>query len=364
MGVPFPFVLRKGKERLSAASAAMLFAINAATSALAVPLALNVSTAWGMAQVLMVAVAIYAAVALSLIGADRPRLLASANGTAYALLALLFVAPWWLARPAQAEPTGEPRYEIFGLTCGNSFHREDRVMRGGSSRVRVPFEWMFWLVRGNGRTVLVDTGFDDPELIKQWQVRAYADPRRRLAALGIDPDDVTDVVLTHSHWDHIGGLRAFRRARVWVQEQEYEFARATVTPERPSARGLRWEDLEVLLEAEAEDRLTRVDGERELVPGIAMQLGGAHTPGMQYVTVDTLDGPVVIAGDTTYLYWNNQRHVPIGTAVDFDANLRTIRELHRIAASPFLILPGHDRQVMRWFPEVADGVVRVTARAR
>ena len=89
-------------------------------------------------------------------------------------------------------------------------------------------------------------------------------------------------------------------------------------------------------------------------------MGGYHTPGTQYVTVETLDGPTIIAGDNTYTYRNNRWHKPIGSAIDHAGNLATIREMHRKAASPFLILPGHDPLVMKWFPRVSEGIVQIT----
>jgi glyoxylase-like metal-dependent hydrolase (beta-lactamase superfamily II) len=91
-----------------------------------------------------------------------------------------------------------------------------------------------------------------------------------------------------------------------------------------------------------------------------MTLSADHTPGHQYVTVDTLDGPVIIGGDATYLYHNNQWQVSIGAAFDHEANLSAIREMQRRAASPFLVLPGHDPLVMEWFPEVSEGIVHIT----
>lgn len=363
MGVPFPFVMRLGKERFAESSAAMLFAINAATSALAVPLALNISTAWGMRQVLMVSLLLYVAVALSLVGAHRPRWLQAANALACALMALLLVSPWLLSRPASDPESRPDRYEIYALSMGASSHRDDRVVLGGSPQTRVPFEWMFWLVRGADRTILVDAGFDDLELAARWNIEDFVPPAARLAQLGLRPEDITDVILTHLHWDHAGGLDAYTRANIWIQETEIEHARSRLEGQE-SAGGMRREDLDALDRAAAAGRLKLVRGDQEPAPGIALKYGGAHTPGFQYVTVETRDGRVLIAGDATYLYWNNWRHAPIGTSVDPAANLAAIRRMHHEAASPFLIMPGHDPSVMRWFPDVAAGIVRISIEAQ
>ena len=166
--------------------------------------------------------------------------------------------------------------------------------------------------------------------------------------------------MTHAHWDHMGELAPYKKARIWIQKREYAHAVSLVNPQVPNKRGMRWQDVKILLQAEREGRLHLVDGEETLMPGIRMTLGSSHTPGSQYVEVETIDGSVIIAGDVTYLYHNNQWHIPVGSAVDRDGNLMTIREMQRRAASPFLILPGHDPLVRRWFPEISEGIVRVT----
>ena len=60
------------------------------------------------------------------------------------------------------------------------------------------------------------------------------------------------------------------------------------------------------------------------------------------------------------MYRNNRSHIPIGSAFDQDANLRSIEAMQREAASPFMILPGHDPRVMTFFPQVSEGVAHIT----
>ncbi len=360
MGVPFPFVLRAGKQHFSESSAAMLFAINAATSALAVPLALNISSAWGMRQVLVVAVVVYAAVALSLLGARGNQLRMLVNGPAYAVLGLLLVSPWLLSRPARAAPAADGVYEVYAASMGRSSHREDRVLLGGSRTTGVPFEWLFYIVKSDDRTILLDTGFDDPELARRWRIARFTPPLERLRQMGIEPGDVTDVVLTHTHWDHAGTVAAFPGARIYLQQAELEFARETVNPETLEGRGLRWPDVAALDAAAGEGRLVLVDGAHQVAPGFTVDRGGSHTIGSQYAVVETRDGKVVLGGDMTYLYWNGSRRVAIGTAVDHDENVATVQRLLQQAGSPFLLMPGHDPAVTRWFPEESDGIYRIT----
>ena len=155
--------------------------------------------------------------------------------------------------------------------------------------------------------------------------------------------------------------KPYDKAQVWIQADEFRHAASTLSAGRPEAGGMRWGDLEQLLRAERAGRLVQVRGDTEIAAGVWLRAGGAHTPGSQYVEVEALDGRVILSGDVTYLYENSMRHLPIGTSVDHAANLATIRRMHRRAASPFYIVPGHDPRVMRWFPPVAPGVVEITA---
>ena len=114
--------------------------------------------------------------------------------------------------------------------------------------------------------------------------------------------------------------------------------------------------------ASDEGRVSLIDGDRTIYPGVTLKLGGYHTPGHQYVVVNSPDGNIVLAGDACYLYENVLRLQPIGLAVDYGANLATIQQMIRTAASPMLVIPGHDGRVIYEFPEVAEDIVEIGFR--
>ena len=361
MGVPFPFVLRTGKLRFTPSAAAILFAINAAASAIAVPLSINISAVFGFPGVFHTGIILYFMVGILLVALNRPRFQAIANATSILIITMLLVTPWLISRPIKNVSSNSVRNQIYAVNYGYSMFREDKIFHEGDREARQPFAWLFWIIKGSGQTILVDTGFDDIDRARRDGFYQYARPIIRLKEFGISPSEITDIILTHSHWDHMGDLRPYAHAKIWLQQKEFDFATSSVNESNKNSRGVRWQDVQQLLEAKREGRLSLIDGEREIYPGISLVLGGAHTPGFQYVTVETLDGPVIIAGDATYLYENNLKHKPIGTAVDHEANLLAIQNMHKKAASPLLILPGHDPRVSSWFPEVAKGVFHITS---
>ena len=361
MGVPFPYVMRTGQSYFGSSSAAMLFAINGAASAIAVPLAFNLSMAWGFSGVLLVSLLTYIAVALLLVMRTWKKIALPAKGFALILIVWLLILPWTLVQEDVVQVAAARHHRVYAVSYGESLFREDRIFADGSRSGQRRFAWMFWVIRAGERTILVDTGFEQPTEATRRGVRSYVRPTERLRNFGIVPEQVTDVILTHAHWDHMGGIAAYPKARIYIQENEFRHALATVGPDRPRRRGVRWEDVRALQKALGEGRVELVRGTLELTPGVTMVEGGAHTPGSQYVKVRALDGTVIIAGDAVYQHENNVWHRPIGSSVDRQANLSSIRQFHTLAASPFLILPGHEPRTQTWFPEVAEGVVQISA---
>jgi glyoxylase-like metal-dependent hydrolase (beta-lactamase superfamily II) len=106
--------------------------------------------------------------------------------------------------------------------------------------------------------------------------------------------------------------------------------------------------------------VTLIHGDaQEILPGITCYTGGKHTFQSQFVGVKTRAGTVVLASDNMYLYENLEKHVPIAQTLDAASNLRAQDRMKQLAASPRLIVPGHDPAVFEKFPTVSERVVRI-----
>ncbi len=83
---------------------------------------------------------------------------------------------------------------------------------------------MVWLVKGAGKNILVDAGFlkDIPEG-KYFELVNYIRPDSALAKIALKPEDITDIILSHPHWDHIDGIGLFPKAHIWVQKDDYGY---------------------------------------------------------------------------------------------------------------------------------------------
>ena len=265
---------------------------------------------------------------------------------------------------AQA-PAG-PVYEAYAVRFGilPAFPVSGLVAGADRSRT-LDIPAMVWLLKGsNGRTVLIDAGFYRQKFLDQWKPRDFRTPAAAIEAAGVTADAVTDVIVSHAHWDHVDGADLFPRATVWIQRAEYEYYTGDAWHARNTHGGVDADDMLALLRINTEGRLRFVDGDdREVVPGIRCYTGGRHTHESQFCTVRIASGTAVFTSDNVYLYENVEKHVPIAQTVGGEdgraSNLRAQDRAKSLASDARLIVPGHDPAVFDRFESVAPGVVRI-----
>lgn len=251
----------------------------------------------------------------------------------------------------------DPGPHVYALSYGRSwaFPRQTMVA-DASPGSRGPGAWMVWLIRDEGRNILVDTGGTDPELLDDWHVSARRTAGEALDELGLGPDDIDDVVLTHLHWDHAGGVREFPRATVHVQAEALRWARQQVSGGHGQS-GVDPEDL-VALQALGE-RLDTLHGDARISPHVRVHREGGHTPGVQWVQIDAPDGVYAIASDIAYSYENLERRVPPGGSLDPEADLGAIEHMLALTGVVDHVIPGHDPEVFRRNHLLSGGAARL-----
>jgi glyoxylase-like metal-dependent hydrolase (beta-lactamase superfamily II) len=233
------------------------------------------------------------------------------------------------------------------------------LVQGAESGRKMDIAMMVWLIRGGGHNVVVDSGFYRPQFFKSWKVKDFVRPDEAVARAGVKAADVTDVILTHAHWDHADGADLFPNAQIWIQKDEYTYYTGAAWQPGGKHGGIEHEDMQVLLAANMAGRLHLVDGDREILPGIRVWLGGRHTWASQFVSVTSKNGTIVLASDNAYLYENLDKHLPIAQTFDAASNLAAQEHMKQLASRAGLIVPGHDPEVMTRFPKVAEGVVEI-----
>ncbi len=269
------------------------------------------------------------------------------------------VALAWLATTAAAQE--KPKYEIFAIRYATikGFAVSGLVVGADPSR-KMDIAMMVWLVKGEGHNILVDAGFYRDQFFKQWPgIADYVKPSEAIAPLGLKPEDITDVIISHMHWDHADGMDLFPKAKIWLQKDELEYYAGTAWQSRRTHGGIDPDDVLAAVKLNLAGRVGLVNGDaQEIFPGITCYTGGKHTYSSQYVGVTTAAGVVVLASDNMYLYENMEKHAA-SASLDNESNLRAQDRMKQLAASPKLVIPGHDPAVMTSFPSVAARVVKI-----
>jgi glyoxylase-like metal-dependent hydrolase (beta-lactamase superfamily II) len=275
--------------------------------------------------------------------------------TALSIAAFLFSA-------GHAAPEAE-KFDVYAVRFATIANFPVASLISGADRARrLDIAMTIWVLKGvNGRVALVDSGFHRDQYFKSFAVKDFVLPSEAIAPLGIKPDQVTDIFLSHMHWDHAGGIDLFPAARVWVQQDEYQYYTGEAWQSRNTHGGIDADDVLEMVKRNTMGRVTLVRGEDETsISGIGFHVGGKHTWQSQFVTVETRAGStVVLASDNVYLYENIDTHRPIAQTLDADSNLRAQDRMRTLASALKLVVPGHDPAVFDRFPHVSDRIVKI-----
>jgi N-acyl homoserine lactone hydrolase len=199
-----------------------------------------------------------------------------------------------------------------------------------------------WYIEGQGHRILVDTGGHDPaqgDLHQPYKREPGQDPLAKLTALGVRPEEIDILILTHLHWDHASNIHLFPKARVIVQREELRFA-ASPLP------FLRWPYQTIPPFSSSSERFEAIDGDAKIVEGVSVHLTPGHTPGLQGVAVQTTGAAYFIASDNVPLgeSWDAKEkygipHWPNGLHVDLETYSKSLRRTEELGD---IILPSHD----------------------
>jgi glyoxylase-like metal-dependent hydrolase (beta-lactamase superfamily II) len=278
------------------------------------------------------------------------------------LLSLLLTLCLPATAPAPTRAQSPVTYEVYAISYAIIPDFPVASLVAGTDRSRkLDIQMMVWLLKGSdGRNVLVDSGFYREKFFKDFKVRDFIRPDKAVERAGVRAEEITDIVLSHMHWDHADGLDLFPKARVWVQKDEYDYYTSTAWQPGGKHGGIEPEDVLMIVRLNTEGRVSLIDGDgAEPIKGIKVYTGGRHTYASQYAGVNTKSGTIVVASDNMYLYENLERHAPIAQTFDAASNLRAQDRMKQIASDPRLIVPGHDPLVFVKFPKPGGGVAKI-----
>ncbi len=206
------------------------------------------------------------------------------------------------------------------------------------------------LTEGN-RIILVDTGIGnkyDKKFASIYDIdHESQNLDKSLRKIGITKNDITDVILTHLHFDHCGGtteydkngnLRiAFPNAQIWVQKKHLDWA---LKPNAREKASFLKENILPLVESE---QLKIVEGETEVLPGVSLKVVNGHTEAQQLVYIENKGKKYLYAADLFPTYG----HIPLPYVMSYDTRpLLTLEErafwLEKIVQEEIILIYEHD----------------------
>jgi glyoxylase-like metal-dependent hydrolase (beta-lactamase superfamily II) len=256
-------------------------------------------------------------------------------------------------------------YEIYAIE-----YARPKVLRAPATRIAlnttsndsITWSYCVWYLKGeNGRKILVDTGFiEDSTRPNRYNMGYYERPDLALKRMNVDPNEITDVIITHPHVDHIGGLDLFGKATVWMQKNDYAYFVGDAWQKDMHRIGFDKQDVLKIVQVNLDGRLQLVNGDSvEIIPGIRVFIGSKHTFECQYLLVNTRAEKVVVASDACWFYYNLDHLASVPLTLDANAYISQLRRMKTLVSDPQSIIPGHDGLVMTRFKQVAEGIVRI-----
>ncbi len=211
-------------------------------------------------------------------------------------------------------------------------------------------DYFIWVLRRGEEVILVDTGYDQPEAASRDRP-ILMDPREALKPLGLKAEDITQLIITHLHYDHAGGLHLFPNATIHLQAAEMAYATGPCMCHGTLQMPFTADHICEAVKRVYSGRCIFHDGDGAVADGVTVHCLGGHSRGLQAVRVRTEAGWLCLASDATHYYENVFDKKPFPIVVDLEDMLRGFDRLHQLASAPNLIIPGHDPLIRTLFPQ-------------
>lgn len=258
-------------------------------------------------------------------------------------------------------------YEIYAIEFARMNYRTHAkdIAIGANPKDTVDTSFFIWLLIGNNKKILVDAGYNRDATKSQQYFLHYIRPDSALLKINVTADEITDIILTHPHWDHIAGIELFKNAKLWMQKNDFTYFVTDAWQKGGNNIGFDKQDVRKIVNANLDGKLQLIDGDSvEIFTGIRVLTGSKHTYASQHVLVNTKDKSgkpdcVIIASDNCWYYYNLENLLPITLLLDANAYVRELKRMKSLVTNIDLVIPGHDRLVLYKFPQVAQGIVKI-----
>ncbi|MEL6169788.1 MAG: N-acyl homoserine lactonase family protein [Pseudomonadota bacterium] len=210
-------------------------------------------------------------------------------------------------------------------------------------------DYFTWVLDNGIRKIVVDTGYEADEGALRGRP-ILRDPAEALHAVGADANTVEDVIITHLHYDHAGGLSRYPSARFHIQPSEMAVATGPCMCDPELRAPYTAEHVCDMVRHVFAGRVDFHDGAAEIAPGVSVHKIGGHARGLQAVRVMTASGPVCLASDAAHYYENFESGKLFPIVVDREDMVAGFETIQTLAGDPARVIPGHDPLVRERYP--------------
>ncbi len=247
-------------------------------------------------------------------------------------------------------------FELYALRYATHTGRtaKDNFLYADPHESGENLDYFIWLARRDDEIYVIDTGFGQQAADGRGRTLLRR-PVDALALMDVDARQVSEVILTHLHYDHAGTLGDFPSARFHLQVDEAGHATGPCMCDPKARAPFDVDNIVAYIRNLYAGRIEFHRGDKELAPGIWLHSVPGHSAGLQAVRVYTKRGWVVLASDATHFYANMDRQKPFPVFDSVEGVLEGVETMHRLAGPGGLIVPGHDPDVLRRFAKSRPG---------
>ena len=236
------------------------------------------------------------------------RIFLSGAGIASALILVMFIAGCGM---------NSPELKIYAVKYGESMFPEQYVFHDSPAGKTMPFSWLFYYIEYKEKKILIDTGFNNPKYIKLFSIKNYIKPSDILRQNNVRPEDITDIIITHGHFDHADGIDSFPGAKIIISDVELELIKKGVYGQQTRNKFLKHKSVR------------EFKGTCVLYNIFTLKMTGGHTAGSSVVFIDYKNLKYCLTGDEVYTKDNLDRGIMNGTVTSAANNLKFIKNYNK-----------------------------------
>ncbi|MCG6191714.1 N-acyl homoserine lactonase family protein [Leptospira sp. FAT2] len=240
-------------------------------------------------------------------------------------------------------------FGLYVFSYGRSLY-PDRFLNVEEDKGNREIVYLFYLIRVPGKNILIDSGFFNDIYRKKFGFYSFERPDVLLKRCGIDPKEITDIVLTHFHFDHAGGIFLFPSATVHIQNHDLDLLKKqSYFPNQAN----------YIRSLSSVNRIHSFDGTYSLLTDMRILFTGGHTPGSQALEwIASPERRFLFTGDECYLIQEckNGIGLPQGAVFSTKRNRDFIEYVRILNEKGIKILTLHDPSILTQGEELAPGV--------